>query len=655
MLSLLGTGSASRPRLTPATSSRSSVLSAASTRDGGSEYIFDEEQLPPVADPPPDLRELNNSLEALAAVFPDIQIEVFREMLAHFDGESRLAVAADALLKNRAAWIKGRWRVPEKDGEEGAGSGAVEDGRALVPPADVFRSPDYRDAVKSLAWHEFKGLSRSAINAVLAEQNYSYLEARQTLVNLSSKSWRYTISSIFLRRKPVTSGEAEKHPLVVWRPSGQGSALPSFKATGNAELDRELFTRLIAPLKEQARARQEEDDRAMAAHLNTEEAEAAESTYECACCFTTATFEELTTCSGDGHMVCFRCVQHTVAEAVFGQGWHRSIAKDKGALRCPAMGSGDCDGCIGPEHLRRAMLEEKKGPEILSKLEQRLADHNLLACNVPLVRCPFCSYAEVDELYVPAEKSQLRLRLDTLVLVLPVCVFFVPFLLPLVLFCSAALLLSVHPTFARNAAAHFSAALTRFRRRRHGLRFVCRAPACSRASCLACGKAWVDVHVCRESELVALRTQVEHAMSMAVKRVCPRCSTSFVKNSGCNKLTCPCGYRMCYVCRGDLGREGYRHFCEHFRPEGDGRRCAQCDRCNLWEGEDTEAVLKAAREEAELRWKEREQRELSSAERVFLDTGLAGQAGGAGRSLSRGRLPTTPEIFDFLVDQLFVG
>jgi len=655
---LLGTGSTSRPKLTPAPSSSSSVRStAASVRDGNPEYIFDPEQLPAVADPPPDLRELNGSLGALAAVFPDVQVDVFREILANFDGESRLAVAADALLKNRAAWVKGRWKVPGKDGDEGTGSGAFQDGQAPVPEADVFRSADYKRAVKSLAWHEFKGLSRSAINAVLAEQNYSYLQARQTLVHLSSKSWRYTISSLFLRRKPVTSGEAENHPLVVWKSSGQGSILPSFRATGNAELDRELFAQLIAPLREQARAKQEGEDRTLAVHLNTQEAEAAEATYECECCFATAAFEEITTCNGDddGHMVCFRCVRHTVTEAVFGQGWHRSIDKERGALRCPAMGSAECDGCIPLDHLQRAMLDEKKGTEILLQLEQRLAEHNLLACNLPLVRCPFCSYAEVDELYVPAEQSQLRLRLDSILFLLLVGLVLVPFLVPLVLFSTfVAIVLSARPPVTRFLGGPFAAALTRLRRRRHGLRFVCRAPACRRASCLACAKAWVDVHVCRENELVALRTHVELAMSMAVKRVCPRCATSFVKNAGCNKLTCPCGYRMCYVCRRDIAAEGYRHFCEHFRPEGDGRRCTQCDRCNLWEGEDTDAVLRAAREEAERRWKEREQRDLSVAERTFLDTGLGNQGGSFGSGLARPRLPTAPEIFDFLVDRLFV-
>ena len=40
----------------------------------------------------PDLRDLNNALRALTEIFPDVQPEVFREMLAVFDEQSRLHV-----------------------------------------------------------------------------------------------------------------------------------------------------------------------------------------------------------------------------------------------------------------------------------------------------------------------------------------------------------------------------------------------------------------------------------------------------------------------------------------------------------------------------------------------------------------------------------
>lgn len=37
-------------------------------------------------------------------------------------------------------------------------------------------------------------------------------------------------------------------------------------------------------------------------------------------------------------------------------------------------------------------------------------------------------------------------------------------------------------------------------------------------------------------------------MSQAVKRVCPGCKQTFQKLDGCNKITCSCGVKSCYMC-----------------------------------------------------------------------------------------------------------
>ena len=50
-------------------------------------YIHKEGNLASIEVEDPDLRDLNNSLVALAAIFPDVQVEVFREMLSSFDEE----------------------------------------------------------------------------------------------------------------------------------------------------------------------------------------------------------------------------------------------------------------------------------------------------------------------------------------------------------------------------------------------------------------------------------------------------------------------------------------------------------------------------------------------------------------------------------------
>ncbi|KAI1819715.1 hypothetical protein F4861DRAFT_525889 [Xylaria intraflava] len=635
---------------------RSQPSSRAGEGPSRSEYIFDEAQLRPVTPPPNDILHLNSDLEDLSALFPDVQVEVFREMLANFSDESKLFVITDMLLKNPAAYVKGRRRSTQQETRQGPS----------VPRPETFRTPAYKTAVRALALQEFKGLSRSSIEAVLSEFNYSYLDARPTLVDISSKSWRFTISALLFRRKPVISSEAETHPLVVWKLSENAAMAPAVRATGSAELDRELFEELILPLKSRERATREKADRTLALSTQTEEAEACEATYECACCYTDSIFEEMTNCSAEGHMICFRCVQSSIKEAVWGQGWQRYIHKDTGTLRCPAVSSTECEGCISSEHIRRAMNEVEEGAGTLANLDERLAEHNLIASGLPLVRCPFCNYMEVDELYIPEDTSPLRIRLSKVpnalfvliaIVLSPAC----PLLVILGIIC---LVLSLNGAFRAFLSQQFAGALGRYQRRRRGLRFVCQNPGCQRASCLSCSKAWVDIHVCHESSLIALRTQVEQAMSMAIKRVCPRCSTSFVKTAGCNKLTCPCGYKMCYVCRKDIGdpNEGYQHFCQHFRPEGDGRPCGECNKCNLWEIENTDAILRRAKADAERKWRQTERRELSDAEKAYLEdgvgsvgiSGVTNRAGVIGSVLSGGRMPSVGDICDFILETFVV-
>jgi hypothetical protein len=125
---------------------------------------------------------------ALAAIFPDVQVEVFREMLSSFDEESRLAVVTETLLKHKMKWVRGRYRVAVKEAAQPESGRETQHGsKGNVPAEEKFRSAGYRKAVKSITYQEFKGLSRSTINAVLAEFNHSYTLARPTLVALSSK------------------------------------------------------------------------------------------------------------------------------------------------------------------------------------------------------------------------------------------------------------------------------------------------------------------------------------------------------------------------------------------------------------------------------------------------------------------------------------
>ena len=59
----------------------------------------------------PDLADLNVALATLVQIFPDVQAEVFREMLMNLSKQSRVEVVAEHLLKDKGKWVNGRYRA----------------------------------------------------------------------------------------------------------------------------------------------------------------------------------------------------------------------------------------------------------------------------------------------------------------------------------------------------------------------------------------------------------------------------------------------------------------------------------------------------------------------------------------------------------------
>lgn len=559
----------------------------------------------------PDLRGLNNALRALLEVFPNVQPEVFREMLARVSENSRLEIVTEQLLKNETKWIRGRYR---REGDATSNREKVmarqksqRDNDALLPKEETFRNQAYKVAVKDALYDEFKGLSHSTIKAVLAECNYHYTSARTALISINSKSWRSSLTSFFFRRKTPT---ADHHPLFTWSPgsgalvsssSTKKQQVPKLIPTGNAELNKELYENLLAPALAKEREAQEIVDHALAHQLSEKEATQAQEEYDCECCYSTVTINQITVCNGGGHFLCFRCVTHTINEAIYGQGWTKSIDMSTGSLRCMApLSDGECDRCIPLELVRRAVEYKNTGKQTMQRLHDRVAAESLLQSKLPLVHCPFCSYAEVDELSLHNHHLQWSFKNPKELSLLGAWAIFMlassspslfEYLLPLT---AVAFLLSYY------LPNPFLSPLVRMSRKARGLRFTCRSPSCGKQSCLHCHSPWRDVHECYSSQLSNLQQALESAMTGAIKRTCPKCNMSFVKSAGCNKLVCVCGYQMCYLCRADLGQEGYHHFCQHFRATGG--QCKECEKCDLYRNEDETAVVKKAREIAEKEW-----------------------------------------------------
>ncbi|KAM0130662.1 hypothetical protein ACHAP3_007202 [Botrytis cinerea] len=93
--------------------------------------------------------------------------------------------------------------------------------------------------------------------------------------------------------------------------------------------------------------------------------------------------------------------------------------------------------------------------------------------------------------------------------------------------------------------------------------FQCQAPDCEKVSCRLCK---LESHIpmtCAENAKengLSIRRQIEEAMSAAMIRTCNKCSTPFVKEEGCNKMTCTrngCRNVQCYVCSKSCN---YDHF-----------------------------------------------------------------------------------------------
>ncbi|KAF7886075.1 hypothetical protein EAF00_010178 [Botryotinia globosa] len=109
--------------------------------------------------------------------------------------------------------------------------------------------------------------------------------------------------------------------------------------------------------------------------------------------------------------------------------------------------------------------------------------------------------------------------------------------------------------------------------------FRCQAPDCEKVSCRLCK---LESHIpmtCRENTKangLSIRRQIEEAMSAAMIRTCNKCGTPFVKEEGCNKMTCTrngCYNVQCYVCSKSCS---YNHF-------DDVRRGGQDGNCPLFE------------------------------------------------------------------------
>lgn len=130
----------------------------------------------------------------------------------------------------------------------------------------------------------------------------------------------------------------------------------------------------------------------------------------------------------------------------------------------------------------------------------------------------------------------------------------------------------------------------------------CQNEECLKISCRKCKEETHLPKTCEEAgedKKLDGKHAVEEAMTRALMRNCPKCQKAFVKEYGCNKITCTyCHTVSCYVCR--LIIRGYDHFDERRgarQPSGSSSK-----KCPLWDStEDRQAKEVAAAAEKALK------------------------------------------------------
>lgn len=435
---------------------------------------------------------------------------------------------------------------------------------------ELFQSPGYIASVKAQLLNEFPYHYKSSILAIMAECNNDYAQARLILADTPPGTIWTSIFS-FMRRRMVALEEPDE--------------------------------RLYRQLQEISQQKQMPIDKQLALQLNHNEYELLSQLIECQCCFGDYTFEELAQCSL-GHLFCKSCVERALSEGIYGQGNLRGKP-----FKCMSS----MDQCPG-EFLDET-IENSVPPPLYRNYQCTIDQKILTEAGLASAQCPFCQQVDI----IPVTETRLIDKIKEY-----------PLKKGIFAFCIMASLATVRwliiyygiltwtlvrrvwelnprlkPKWVSKYSAKFDSLLQPSNP--HPARLDCRNPECQTPSCAECQQPWKPLHDCYEQEKDSLRLCIESAMSQALIRTCPNCQIRFSKADGCNKMVCTnCAYSMCYICRQDIGQQGYKHFCQHFRLIPG--KCDQCQKCDLYIVETDDKAAKKAAERAKIEWERRNAR-----------------------------------------------
>ena len=171
--------------------------------------------------------------------------------------------------------------------------------------------------------------------------------------------------------------------------------------------------------------------------------------------------------------------------------------------------------------------------------------------------------------------------------------------------------------------------------------YRCGKPECSLVSCRKCQQKTHIPLTCEEaarlkSKDTALtqRHTIEEAMTAAIVRNCNRCKKPFIKDYGCNKMTCPsCNNLQCYVCSQTVTDYS------HFHKQGGCPLHDNLEERHAKEVQEAEAAARAkvvaenpliSREDLDFQLSERIKKDVEAAEARRRQINAVGGGGNAG-------------------------
>ncbi|KAG5518866.1 hypothetical protein PMAC_002397 [Pneumocystis sp. 'macacae'] len=489
----------------------------------------------------------NAKLEILNQIFPNIDTEFLRNEIIR-KGDTYFLKCIESLLNIDI----------ESNGASRLVIGKIE-------PWQRFRSNEYISSVKFQLVSEFPDIPSSTIKAVMAENNNDYYRSKTSLSRIQNESFWKPLN-FFVKRRSLRGN----HVIC-------------------DELAKEIFD-----LEKNQREELIKKDFEFAVQLNWKENFEFGILIECGCCFSEYAWETLAYCS-EGHIVCRKCLERTVQEGIYGQGNLRGKAQ----IKCISSQLETlCTGFYSKE-----ILEISLSSELLKAYEDSVV-HKCIRDSLDgsFITCPFCGYVEFIEGWKIKSCWKKTIMISMTGLLIMLFIFFSSFINIYGFAIGTLICLGgffyIFTNFSTFLRKWIDKVAYRILYKKSGCLFKCKnVDYCGKCSCYQCGKEWFPLHKCFEKELDGLRLYVEKEMANAVKRTCPDCNLSFVKSDGCNKLVCQCGYVICYICRKNIKKESYAHFCDHFRTVP-GKKCTECTKCDLYKVDDDIAgVAKRATKE----------------------------------------------------------